>query len=101
MAYIYNTAEELKALNVTDTFSISRGMVNVMADIKGIDIWVNFTEDGGKVLCELRSSCYNVQPIAVKYGGGGHQKACGADVRDQAMAMEMLEDLWKLTEQNA
>ncbi|MBO4411446.1 MAG: bifunctional oligoribonuclease/PAP phosphatase NrnA [Lachnospiraceae bacterium] len=98
VAFIYNTAEELKAMGVEDAFSVSRGMVNVMSDIKGIDIWVNFTEDGEKVLCELRSSRYNVQPIAVKYGGGGHQKACGADVDDYAMAMEMLEDLRKLTE---
>ena len=101
VAYIYNTAEELREMKVTDAFSVSRGMVNVMSDLKGIDIWVNFTEDGDKVLCELRSSCYNVQPIAVKYGGGGHEKACGADVRDHDMAMEMLEDLLKLTEQNS
>ena len=100
VAYIYNTTEDLRKMNVTDPFSVSRGMVNVMADLKGIDIWVNFTETGEGVLCELRSSCYNVQPIAVKYGGGGHEKACGADVRDHDMAMEMLEDLLKLTEQN-
>ncbi len=99
VAYIYNTAEDLRAMNVQDPFQVSRGMVNVMADLRGIDIWVNFTEDGDKVLCELRSSRYNVQPIAVKYGGGGHEKACGADVRDHAMAMEMLEDLLKLSEQ--
>lgn len=100
VAYIYNTAEELREMNIRDAFQVSRGMVNVMADLKGIDIWVNFTEDGEKVLCELRSSCYNVQPIAVKYGGGGHEKACGADVRDHEMAMEMLEDLLKLVEQS-
>ena len=98
VAYIYNTAEELREMGITDPFQISRGMVNVMADLRGIDVWVNFTEDGDKVLCELRSSCYNVQPVAVKYGGGGHKKACGADVRDHAMAMEMLEDLRILTE---
>lgn len=98
VAYIYNTKDELREMGVTDPFSISRGMVNVMADLKGIDIWVNFTEDGEKVLCELRSSCYNVQPIAVKYGGGGHEKACGADVKDHDEALLMLEDLLRLTE---
>ncbi|MBR6977813.1 MAG: bifunctional oligoribonuclease/PAP phosphatase NrnA, partial [Lachnospiraceae bacterium] len=60
VAYIYNTNDELREMGVTDPFTVSRGMVNVMADLKGIDIWVNFTEDGEKVLCELRSSCYNV-----------------------------------------
>ena len=98
VAYIYNTKDELREMGVTDPFTVSRGMVNVMADLKGIDIWVNFTEDGEKVLCELRSSCYNVQPIAVKYGGGGHEKACGADVKDHDEALLMLEDLLKLTE---
>lgn len=97
VAYIYNTREEIEKLNIDD-FSVSRGMVNVMADIKGIDIWVNFTEVKDKVWCELRSSKYNINPIAVKYGGGGHQKASGADVADFAQAMEMLSDLKKLTE---
>ncbi len=100
VAYIYTTAEELRAMNVKDPASISRGMVNVMSDIKGIDIWVNFTEDGDKVLAELRSSCYNINPVAVKYGGGGHKKACGADVKDFNDAMRMLEDLKQLS-QNA
>jgi len=99
VAYIYNTADEVKALGM-DAFSVSRGMVNTMADIRGIDIWVNFTEDGGKVLCELRSSKYNINPVAVKYGGGGHKKASGADVADFSQAMDMLEDLMALTEEN-
>ena len=97
MAYIYTTREELEKLN-TDPFSVSRGMVGLMADIKGIDIWVNFTEVKDKVWCELRSSKYNINPVAVKYGGGGQQKASGADVADFTQAMEMLSELKKLTE---
>jgi len=97
VAYIYTTREELEKLN-TDPFSVSRGMVGLMADIKGIDIWVNFTEVKDKVWCELRSSKYNINPVAVKYGGGGHQKASGADVADFTQAMEMLSELKKLTE---
>ena len=68
-------------------------MVNTMADIKGTDIWVNFTEADGGILCELRSSKYNINPIAVKYGGGGHVKASGAKVPDRETAMQMLSDL--------
>lgn len=97
VAYIYNTAAEVAALGM-EAPAVSRGMVNVMSDIRGIDIWVNFTESEGKVLCELRSSKYNINPVAVKYGGGGHQKASGADVKDFAMAMQMLADLKALTE---
>ena len=68
-------------------------MVNTMADIKGVDIWVNFTETEQGVLCEIRSNRYNINPIAVKYGGGGHQKASGATVADRDTAMAMLADL--------
>lgn len=92
VAYIYTTKEELASYN-TDTFTISRGMVNTMADIRGVDIWVNFTETEDKVLVEIRSSKHTVQPVAVKYGGGGHAKACGASVKDRAEAMALLEDL--------
>ena len=92
VAYIYTTAEELKELGV-DTFTVSRGMTNTMADIKGVDIWANFTETDKGVLCELRSSKYNINPIAVKYGGGGHAKACGATVPDRETAMKILADL--------
>ena len=95
VAYIYTTKEEFDALGM-DTFTVSRGMVNTMADIKGVDIWVNFTETEKGVLCELRSNRYNINPIAVKYGGGGHMKASGATVSDRETAMAMLQDLDKL-----
>ncbi len=92
VAYIYTDYAEFTALNV-DSFTVSRGMVNTMADIKGIDIWVNFTETDKGVLCELRSSVYNINPIAVKYGGGGHAKASGATLASKQEAMQMLADL--------
>ena len=95
VAYIYTTREEFDALGV-DSFTVSRGMVNTMSDIKGVDIWVNFTETEKGVLCELRSSRYNINPIAVKYGGGGHMKASGATVKDRQTAMAMLQDLDQL-----
>ncbi len=98
VAYIYTDLAELQARNV-DTFTISRGMVGTMADIKGVDIWVNFTETEKGVLCELRSSRYNINPIAVKYGGGGHAKASGATVASRGEAMAMLQDLDKLTQE--
>lgn len=92
VAYIYTTAEEARGYGV-DTFTISRGMVSVMSEIKGVDVWVNFTETEEGVLCEIRSSRYNINPIAVKYGGGGHEKASGATVADREEAMRMLADL--------
>ena len=92
VAYIYTDREEMKRLN-KDLFTISRAMVNTMADIRGTDIWVNFTETEEGVACEIRSGVYNINPIAVKYGGGGHAKASGATVPDRETAMAMLADL--------
>ena len=92
VAYIYTSKEEFDSYGV-DSFTISRGMVGTMADMKGVDIWVNFTETEQGVLCELRSSRFNINPIAVKYGGGGHAKASGATVADHETAMAMLNDL--------
>ena len=92
VAYIYTTKDELGTYGV-DTFSISRGMVGTMSEIRGVDAWVNFTETDAGVLAELRSSKYNINPIAVKYGGGGHQKASGACLKDRDEAMLMLADL--------
>ena len=95
VAYIYTDLQEFTALGL-DTFTISRGMVNTMADIRGTHIWVNFTETEEGILCELRSDGPNINPIAVKYGGGGHAKASGATVATREEAMAMLHDLENL-----
>ena len=99
VAYIYTPADEAKSYGV-DTFTISRGMVNVMGEIKGVDIWANFTETEDGVLVELRSGKYNINKIAVKYGGGGHEKASGATLKSREEAMLMLADLNALVEEN-
>lgn len=92
VAYIYTTLDEAAEYGA-DIFTLSRGMVNVMSEIKGIESWVNFTESENGVLCEIRSNCHNINAIAVKYGGGGHLKASGATLKDRAEAMSLLEDL--------
>ena len=97
VAYIYTTSEEVKNYGV-DTFTLSRGMVNTMGEIRGVDIWVNFTEADEGVFAEIRSSVYNINPIAKKYGGGGHAKASGATLTNREAAMQMLDDLVKMTE---
>ena len=96
VAYIYTEKDEVKSYGV-DIFSISRGMVGTMSDIRGIDSWVNFTETDEGVLCEIRSNKHNINPIAVKYGGGGHAKASGATLKNKEEAMQLLEDLNNLS----
>ena len=100
VGYIYTDKEELAGYGVS-TFTISRGMVGTMGDLRGVDIWVNFTETDEGVLAELRSSKYNINTVAVKYGGGGHMKASGATLKSREEAMAMLEDLNEIIRSNA
>ena len=99
VAYIYTTADEVKECG-EDTFTISRGMVGVMGEIRGVDIWANFTETPEGILCELRSSRYNINRTAVKYGGGGHEKASGCTLKSRDEAMALLADLNLIAEGN-
>lgn len=99
IAYLVNTQDDIKKYN-TDIFTISRGMIGIMAGIKGIDIWANFTEDENKNwLVELRSSKYNINAVAVKYGGGGHKQASGATVANYDICKDIIMDLEKILEE--
>ncbi len=93
VAYMKNT-KDLKTMFNVDTFTISRGMVNQMGGIAGIPMWVNFTEDDdGSILCELRSKAIPIVDIAKKYGGGGHDLACGCTLDTWDDADKILNDL--------
>lgn len=92
VAYIYTAREDLPE-NADAAPIVSTGLVGLMRDIKGVYVWVNFTESDDGVHVELRSNRYNINPVAVKYGGGGHKKASGCTVPDKATAMKLLEDL--------
>ena len=98
VAYIYTAREDLPE-NSDAAPVVSSGMVGLMRDIKGVHVWVNFTESYDGVHTEIRSNKYNINPIAVKYGGGGHKKASGCTVPDKATAMKLLEDLNALAEE--
>lgn len=98
VAYIYTSREDLPSS--TSAPVVSSGLVGLMRDIKGVFVWVNLTESDDGVHAELRSNRYNINPIAVKYGGGGHKKASGCTVPDKATAMELLKDLDALVASN-
>ena len=79
VAYLKNDKDVFERFNI-DFFSVSRGMVSVMAGIKEIPIWCNFTYDiaNDKIVGEFRARDTSIVHIAKKYGGGGHDLACGA-----------------------
>lgn len=100
VAYMKNTHEDI-IRHHSNFFTISRGMVNTMAGIRGIPIWVNFTEDieNKVVVAEIRSNKFNINEIAVKYGGGGHMFASGASLPSWEVCDQMLEDLDNLVKE--
>ena len=101
VAYLINDASIFEIFKV-DFFSISRGMVNTMANLEGVKIWCNFTEDPSshKVVCEFRSKNITILPIAIKYGGGGHQYACGATVDSFEIVQNILKDMEDIAKEN-
>ena len=101
VAYRKNTLNFLNKHNLTTNY-VSRGMVNQMAGLKDVPIWVNFTFDkkSKKILCEFRSRKYPVVNVAKKYGGGGHLFASGCSLSSWKETKNVLEDLDKLLEEN-
>ncbi len=97
VSYVYTTKKDLEKEEIMPN-AYSRSLVNTMANIKGVSIWVSFTEIEGAVLCEIRSNKANINPIAVKYGGGGHKKASGATLKNREEAFSLLKDLDSLSE---
>ncbi len=93
VAYMFNEKTLKNKFNVT-TFTISRGMVNQMANIKGVEIWANFTEDDdGVIYAELRSANRSIVHIAKKFGGGGHALACGCTLKSFDEAKKVIDEL--------
>lgn len=97
IAYLKNDKDVFDKFDV-DTFSISRGMVNLAAGIEEIKIWLNFTYDKktDKIIGEFRSRGIVIVDIAKKYGGGGHDQACGATLNDWDEVDRVIDDYKQL-----
>ncbi len=94
VAYRKNDAELINKSGL-EFQSISRGMVNQMAGIKEIPIWANFTEDveNNVIVGEFRARGITIVDIAKKYGGGGHNQACGASFKNWRDVDLIIKDL--------
>ncbi len=100
VAYAINTKDFLDEFNLTSSY-VSRGMVNQMAGMIEIPIWVNFTFDTKteKILCEFRSRDVPVVDVAKKYGGGGHLYASGCYLDKWEHVDLVLNDLDQILEE--
>jgi bifunctional oligoribonuclease and PAP phosphatase NrnA len=94
VAYRKNDAEIILKSGL-EFQAISRGMVNQMAGIKEVPIWANFTEDveNNLIVGEFRARGITIVDIAKKYGGGGHNLACGASLKNWEEVDLVLKDL--------
>jgi phosphoesterase RecJ-like protein len=77
-------------------------MVNLAAGIEEIKIWLNFTYDIEKdiILGEFRSRGIKIVDIAKKYGGGGHEQACGASLKSWTEVDQVISDYKALLKEN-
>nr|WP_235732224.1 bifunctional oligoribonuclease/PAP phosphatase NrnA [Mycoplasmopsis felifaucium] len=76
VAYSTLTYNETVALGKTPN-EVCR--VNVIGNLKGYPFWVLFNEEqDGRIRVEYRSNGPCVRNVAVKWGGGGHERASGS-----------------------
>jgi phosphoesterase RecJ-like protein len=101
VAYLKNDQDVFELFNI-DVFSVSRGMVNLAAGIEEIKIWLNFTFDKERniIIGEFRSRGIKIVDIAKKYGGGGHEQACGASLKSWEEVDEVIKDYKALLKEN-
>jgi len=97
VAYMVFTKEQLKKMGMNKNMAAPQ--VNLISNIKGCFAWVFFAEgEDGIVRVELRSNGFPVQPIAVKFGGGGHLQASGCtlnDINDYVKVVEALKERYQ------
>ncbi|MFA7417281.1 MAG: bifunctional oligoribonuclease/PAP phosphatase NrnA [Acholeplasma sp.] len=90
VAYRFNDLATIKSSGLSFQ-EVSRGTVNMMAGIKEVLIWANFSEtENGEIIGEFRSKNISIVDIAKQFGGGGHANACGATLESWEAALEVI-----------
>ena len=79
VAYIFVDKKMQEKFSLT--YEEASNSVSYMDSIKGSLIWIAFIEGDGEIRVRLRSRFVTVNPIAEKWGGGGHDCACGATLK--------------------
>ena len=79
--YVIANNEQRKKLNATN-FEITCN-TSLISHVEGYPIWFIASEtDNGGMQVELRSDGYDVQKIALAFGGGGHKYAAGFTIKE-------------------
>ncbi len=87
IAYLYSE-DKIEGVAIKD---LSISLVETTMQVDGVEMGFIIRSEGDKFRVSLRSRCEkDVQPIAVKYGGGGHLKASGFEVSTSDYTKESL-----------
>ena len=101
VVYLKVLPKDVKMLKIKDISEIKEH-INTFKGFKEIKIWIFCVQmsEKAKIVCEIRSTKIDIQKVAQKYGGGGHQNAAGASLKDWNTADCLINDLQKLAEAN-
>ncbi len=87
VAYMYSE-DKIEGVAIKD---LSVSLVETTMQVDGVEIGFIIRGENDKYKVSLRSRCEkDIQPIAVKYGGGGHLKAAGFEVSASEYTKEKL-----------
>ncbi|WP_330463416.1 DHH family phosphoesterase [Metamycoplasma gateae] len=91
VSFYFSLEDQLK-LGITDPLKANRPFV--LASIDDNKAWVFFTQEKeNQIRCEFRSTGACVRNVAVKWGGGGHHRASGAQIQDSSVIPQIVNDL--------
>lgn len=91
VAYIYVDKAMQRKFKLTN--EQASNVVSYLDGIKGAIVWLAFIENAdGSIRVRLRSRFVTINDLAEKYGGGGHDRACGATVYSKKEMKQMLSD---------
>ncbi|MEX1819875.1 bifunctional oligoribonuclease/PAP phosphatase NrnA [Metamycoplasma hominis] len=91
VSFYFPLSEQIK-LGIKDPLKANRPFV--LGSIDNTRAWVFFTEEKpGQIRCEFRSNGCNVRNVAIKWGGGGHIRASGAQISDPNLIPMIIKDL--------
>ena len=99
LIYVSFTKKDLDKLGVSTSYALS--FINQIGNMENYPIWMMLAEEkNNSVHFEFRSSKYIIQPIARKYGGGGHANAAGVTITNysEEIKNQIIHELIDLTE---
>ncbi|AWX42652.1 Bifunctional oligoribonuclease and PAP phosphatase nrnA [Metamycoplasma cloacale] len=91
VSFYFSLADQHK-LDINDPLSANRPYT--LASIDDNKAWVFFTQEAeNQIRCEFRSTGACVRNVALKWGGGGHHRASGAQIHDEKLIPLIIKDL--------